>query len=93
VTKTGEELHLRGRDHRIAEHLLDGIAAVGGIDHGKLARVLAQDRRRAPQQTRALERSNASPGLEAGLGRRDRGLDILRRAVGDGRPAPRRCRD
>ena len=66
------------------DHLGDRIAAVGGVDHRQLLRVLAQhlgDRGAA-----CLARSSGSTWrqlLEGGLGRRDRGIHVGRARIGD----------
>ena len=81
--KSREKLHLRGRDHGVADHFLDRIAAVGGIDHGKFVGVLTQDFRDTPQDFGALERQRAPPLRERRFSSRDGGIDILGAGVGD----------
>jgi hypothetical protein len=78
-----EELDLRRRDLRVGEHLLDRIAAIGGIDHGEFAGVLAQDLRDPLEDARALQRRHAPPFAERGFGRRDRGIHVGRAAIRD----------
>ena len=81
--KASEEFHLRRRDHRIADHFLDRIAAVCGVDHRQLIGVLAEDLRDPPQNLRALEWQDAPPLAERRLCRRNRGIDIGRPRLGD----------
>jgi hypothetical protein len=68
---------LRGCDHGGADHFLDRIAAVSGIDHGKFVGVLTQDFRDPSQDFGALERQRAPPLRERRFRCRDRGIDIL----------------
>ena len=46
--EAGVELDLRGADHRVADHLVRRVAAVGRIDHRQLLAVLAHDLGDAP---------------------------------------------
>ena len=74
--EAGEELHLRRRHHGVADHLGDRIAAVGGVDHRELLRMLAQHRRNALEHLGALERQHVAPVLECGLRGGDRRIDV-----------------
>ena len=81
--EAGKELHLGGGDHRIADHLLDGIAAVGGVDHRELVGILAQDFAASPQDFCTLERQHMPPFGECGLCHGHRRIDVLGAGVGD----------
>ena len=83
VTKSGEEIELRRRDHGVAHHLAHRIAAIGGIDHRELAGIVAQHLRDAFEDFRALKRQHAPPFLERGRGRGNRGFGVGRAAIGD----------
>jgi hypothetical protein len=75
--KAGEEFHLRCRDHRVADHFFDGIAAICGVDHCQFIGVLAQDLRDPPQNLRALERQHAPPFHECDLCRGDGSVNVV----------------
>jgi hypothetical protein len=74
-------------DHRVADHLLTGLPQSAASIMGKLARVLAQDAAtRRSRDARVRAEQPARHASKPGPGRRDGGLDVLRRAVGR-RPA------
>jgi hypothetical protein len=75
--ETGEKLHLGCGDHRVAGHFLDGIAAVGGINHREFVGVLAQNFRYPPQDLCALQRKYASPFVESGFCRSDSDINVV----------------
>ena len=81
--KAGEEIELRRRDHGVAHHFTHRIAAIGGIDHRKLAGIVAQHLCDALQDLRALERQHAPPFLEGRGCRSDSRFRVGRAAIGD----------
>ena len=71
----------------------DRIAAVGGIDHRELLRVLAQHLGDALEHLGALERQHVAPFLECGLGGGHRRIDVGGAGVRDLAERSRRCPD
>ena len=74
--EAGVEIELRRARLRVAHHLGVRVAAVGGVDHGKLVAVLAQDVGDGAQHLRAFERRHTAPVAERGLSRGDGGFGI-----------------
>ena len=65
------------------DHLGEGIAAIGGVDHRQFLGVLAQHIGDALEHPRAFERRRVAPGRERRLGGGHRGVDIGCAAIGD----------
>lgn len=81
--KAREEFHLGGGDHRVADHFLDWVAAVGGIDHREFVGVLAQNFRNPPQDFCPFERQHTAPFRKRGFRRGHGGIDILGPGIGN----------
>jgi hypothetical protein len=79
--EAGVKIELRGSHLCVAHHLRVGVAAIGGVDHGKLIAVLAQHVGDRAQHLRPFERQHAAPLAECGLGRGDGCFGVGRRAV------------
>ncbi len=79
--QAGIEIELGRRHRRVPHHLGEGIAAIGGIDHGELVAVLAQDLGDRAQHLGTFERRHPAPFLERGLGRGDGSFGVGHRAV------------
>ena len=65
--EAGEELDLRRGDRRVADHLRDRVAAVGGIDHRELVGVAAQDRAIRRRICARSQRRHVAPFREGRL--------------------------
>jgi hypothetical protein len=81
MTRPGVEIELRRARLGVAHHLGIGVAAIGGVDHGELVAVLAQDVGNGAQHLCALERQHAPPLADRGLGGGDGGFGVRHRAV------------
>ena len=83
--EAGEEIELRrAGDVGVAHHLGIRVAAIGGVEHGKLVAVLAQRRRRCARSIFARSSGGTRrQSLNAALARGDRCFGVGAPAVGD----------